>query len=269
MNQPQAFVNPLTDPPPVEVPLKDAPLVRVIAQVKFSEVLSVENPEVVARFQDAISSTYGVLTRETGMNLVGQFPGMQTQHPITHWRFADRALDWQWRVTLTSQFATLEVVKYTSRNEFFERLETILEAIGAHIKPALVVRLGVRYINRITGRELDDASLLVRAEIAGVVGTSMSASVNLSVSETVFVMGSQRMTARWGMLPPNVTVDPAAIEPIGARCFLLDLDVFDETPGRFDAHAIALQGRQFAQRSYTFFRWAVTDEFLRRFGAAV
>lgn len=267
MNPSPAPANPLTDLPPPEVPLKSAPLVRVMAQIKFSEVLGVENPEVVARFQDAISKTYSVLTREAGIVMPTVFPGMSPQHPMTHWRFADSAVDWQWRVTLTSQFITLEVVRYTSRREFFGRLEAILGAVELHIKPAMAVRLGVRYINRITGKELEDASLLVRPEIAGVVGTEMAAAVSLSLSESVFNMGDQRMTARWGMLPANATVDPAAIEPIQERCFLLDLDVYDESPGVFDAHSIAQRGLQFAERSYTFFRWAVTPEFLRRFGA--
>ena len=259
--------NPLTEAPPNEVPLRSAPLVRVIAQVKFSEVLGVENPELVARFQDEISRTYSVLSREVGLGIVAPFPGMQSQHPITHWRFADHPSEWGWRVSLTSQFVTLEAVKYTNRKDFFERLETLLEAVERHIKPAMVIRLGIRYINRITGRELEDASDLVRPEIAGVVGTDMASSVHLSVSETMFEIGSQKMTARWGMLPPNMTVDPTAIAPIDERCFLLDLDVFDETPSSFDAHKVAQSGKQFAERSYTFFRWAVTDEFLRRFGA--
>jgi len=259
--------NPLADSIAKEVPLQNAPLVRVVAQVKFSEVLGVENPELVAKFQDAISRTYGALSREIGVGFMPPFPGMQQQHPMTHWRFSDHPTAWQWRVTLTTQFVTLEAVKYTSRNDFFERFEALLEAVEQHIKPAMRIRLGVRYINRITGQELKDTSLLVRSEIAGVVGTSMASMVNLSITETLFDMDGQKMMARWGMLPPNATVDPGAMEPIGERCFLLDLDVFDETASSFDTHKIAQTAKNFAARSYTFFRWAVTDEFLRRFGA--
>jgi uncharacterized protein (TIGR04255 family) len=261
--------NPLVDASPAQVPLPRAPLVRVIAQVKFSEVLGVENPDLVARFQDAISQTYGVLTREAGINMSFAMPviGLPQQHPMTHWRFTDHPTEWQWRVTLTSQFITLESTRYTNRDDFFERLETLLEAVEQHIRPTMMIRLGVRYINRITGHELRDASLLVRPEISGVVGTVMADSVNLSVSETVFNMGSQKMTARSGMLPPNVTIDPAAILPINEACFLLDLDVFDETAVGFNSHEIARTAKQFAERSYAFFRWAVTDEFLIRFGA--
>lgn len=272
MNQSQD-ANPLKDLPPAEVPLADAPLVRVIAQVKFSEVLSVENAEVVSHFQTAIGEKYGVLSRESGMGFVpfpfsGQFPGLQHhQSATTFWRFADHPVDWQWRVTLTSQFLTLEVSRYTSRTEFFERLGTLLGALASHIKPTMMTRLGVRYINRITGAELADAALLVKPYIAGVVGTCMAPSVNLSVTESMFDLGDHKMMSRWGLMPANSTVDPSAVIPIDEPSFLLDLDVFDETPVIFDAIAITARAKSFAERSYAFFRWAITDEFLTRFGA--
>lgn len=260
-------VNPLCGPAPAQVPLSNAPLVRVIAQIKFSEVLGVESPELVAAFQDAISYSYGSLTRESGFNFQKPGIGMHQMHPMTHWRFSDHPTDWQWRVTLTSQFVTLESTQYTNRDDFFQRLQVILEAVEQYIKPAMMIRLGIRYVNRIIGKELQDVSLLVRPEIAGVVGTSMVDSVHLSVSETVFDLDGKKMTARWGMVPPSVTVDPSSILPIDEPCFLIDLDVFDETAIGFHPSEITKKAKLFAERSYAFFRWAVTDEFLRRFGA--
>jgi hypothetical protein len=44
---------PLTGPPPAEVPLTDPPLVRVIAQVRFPLIASVEKREFIAPFQEA------------------------------------------------------------------------------------------------------------------------------------------------------------------------------------------------------------------------
>ena len=118
--------------------LEHAPLVCVLAQVKFSEVLSVELPEVVAKFQAAIAGSYGVLLREAAVKIaVPAQGGVVQQQLMTHWRFTDSATDWQWRVTLTSQFLTLEVRRYTSRSEFFERLQMVLEAVQLHIKPQL------------------------------------------------------------------------------------------------------------------------------------
>ena len=49
-----AAVDPLVAPLPAEVPLNHAPLVRVIAQLRFPEILSVEQRDFVAPFQEAI-----------------------------------------------------------------------------------------------------------------------------------------------------------------------------------------------------------------------
>ena len=47
----KTLMNPLVGSPPAEVPLTDPPLVRVIAQVRFPTILSVENAEFIAPFQ--------------------------------------------------------------------------------------------------------------------------------------------------------------------------------------------------------------------------
>jgi len=59
-----ATVDPLVAPLPAEVPLKNAPLERVIAQLRFPEILSVEQRDFVAPFQEAIRSKYPVLRQE-------------------------------------------------------------------------------------------------------------------------------------------------------------------------------------------------------------
>ncbi len=50
-----AIDDPLVAAPPAEVPLDDAPLVRVIAQIRFPEILAVEQRDAVAPFQAALS----------------------------------------------------------------------------------------------------------------------------------------------------------------------------------------------------------------------
>ena len=54
-------LNPLTATPPTEVPLKNAPLVRAIAQVRFPPILSIEQQEFVGSFQEAIRQKYPIL----------------------------------------------------------------------------------------------------------------------------------------------------------------------------------------------------------------
>jgi hypothetical protein len=57
---------PLVVPLPTEVPLKDAPLVRVIAQLRFPDSLSVGQRDSIAPFQEAIRAKYPVL-RQTAV----------------------------------------------------------------------------------------------------------------------------------------------------------------------------------------------------------
>jgi uncharacterized protein (TIGR04255 family) len=74
------------------------------------------------------------------------------------------------------------------------------------------------------------------------------------------------MLTRWGHLPPGVTTDPAAIEPVDEPSWILDLDVFTDDSAPFAVDAVLADAQRFADRVYTFFRWAVTNDFLRRYG---
>ena len=75
-----------------------------------------------------------------------------------------------------------------------------------------------------------------------------------------------RVLARWGCLPPGATVDPSAIEPAKEKSWILDLDMFSTTPVPFAVDRVVAEAQRYAERIYTVFRWAVTDDFLARYG---
>jgi uncharacterized protein (TIGR04255 family) len=259
-----ATLDPLVAPPPVEVPLKDAPLVRVIAQLRFPEVLSVEQRNFVAPFQEAIRSTYPVLRQEQTQDLLLGPGVVAPAKPQIAWRFGD--LDGHWRVSLTPDFLALETTRYVSRSDFFGRLKAVAQALDEHIEPAQLDRLGVRYIDRITGDAVDDIARLVRPEVRGITGTIAATHATHALSESLFEVGDARVLARWGVLPPGATVDPAALEPAREKSWLLDLDMFSASPKPFVVDQVVEQAQRYAERIYTIFRWAVTDEFLVRYG---
>ena len=147
----------------------------------------------------------------------------------------------------------------------------VLEALAKHIDPAVIDRLGVRYIDRIVDDELRELTQLVRPEVCGVLGSSLRAHARHSISESVFDLPDNRghVMARWGLLPANSTVDPGAIEPIDRPSWLLDVDAFQQVTRTLDPDAVVDQARGFAERIYSIFRWVVTDAFLRRFGGAI
>jgi uncharacterized protein (TIGR04255 family) len=78
--------------------------------------------------------------------------------------------------------------------------------------------------------------------------------------------GNGQIIARWGLLPANTTIDPTAVEPIAEPSWILDLDMSRSQTREFKVEVLMSEAQHFAKRLYTFFRWAVTDEFLRRFG---
>ena len=260
---------PLSGPPPSEVPLASAPLVRVIAQVRFPMIASVERREFIAPFQEAIRKEYAVLRQEQSRNVVLGGQGIAETHSTTIWRFLDTSSSWT--VTLAPEFVALQTSRYTSRDDFLDRFRRILEALEAHIDPGVVDRLGVRYIDRVEEEHLADLPQLVRPEVSGILGTPLFEHARHSLSESLLDLpdGSGLVKARWGLMPSGGTVDPAALEPVEGRSWLLDLDafkVFENAETELDVDGMLSRARTFAERIYSIFRWTVTDEFLRRYG---
>jgi uncharacterized protein (TIGR04255 family) len=259
-----AIDDPSVSLPPPEVPLTKAPLVRVIAQVRFPLVVSVEQRNFIAPFQEAIRGAYPVLRQEKTQGFLMTPAGPAAVAPQAAWRFAD--MDGQWRVSLSPDFLALETSAYTSRSDFVRRLKDVVAALGEHVAPKLVDRLGVRFIDRVSGAAVDDIAKLFRPEVRGIVGTASAGHAQQTLTESLFSIGSALLLARWGLMPPGQTVDPAAIEQSGERSWILDFDMFSTAPFPFATDRIIENARHFAERIYCFFRWAVTDDFLRRYG---
>ena len=259
-------MNPFTDPLPAEVPLPRAPLVRVVCQLRFPAILSVESQEFVAPFQEALRTNYPVLRQEQTENFIFGPTGMIPSKAQTAWRFHDLAS--HWRVSLTTNFIALETTKYSSRNEFLDRLSAIVQAAQEHIKPAVADRVGVRYLDRLDSDALARLTELVRPELVGALTGELHGQLAHSLTESIFDTGAAQLLARWGLLPPKATMDPDFMAPIDSASWILDLDMFskpgDNTPFRVDEVVSKVRG--YAERVHAFFRWCVKDDFLKYYG---
>lgn len=236
----------------------------MIAQLRFPEILSVEQRDFVASFQEAIRSIYPILRQEQTPGILLGPSGVLPAKPQLAWRFTDTSGNW--RVSLTPEFLALETTKYSSRADFFGRLRQLAQELDEHIGPAQLDRLGVRYIDRITRDAVDDVKELVRPEVRGITGTVAAMHALHALSESMFEIGDARVLARWGCLPPGATVDLAAIEPAPEKSWILDLDMFSSAPKPFVVDEVIAEAQRYAERVYTIFRWAVTDKFLTRYG---
>lgn len=261
--------SPLEGGPPLEVPLANAPLVRVIAQVRFPLIASIEKRDFIGSFQEAIRGTYPILRTEQTRSVVFGPEGMVEARTGTIWRFGSS--EGSWRVALAPDFVALETGTYTSRDDFLRRFRDVLQALADHVKPQVTDRLGVRYIDQVAGEHFADLRDLVRAEVAGVWSTPLADHAKQSITENIFTLpdGSGDLKARWGVVPAEATVDPAAIEPVDTPSWVLDLDAFVVRQQAFDVDDLIERTTAFAERIYSFFRWTVTAEFLRRYGGDV
>lgn len=260
-----ALDNPLLARPTQEVTLKDAPLVRVLTQLRFPKILSIPKEEFVAPFQEAIREEYPVLRLEEGQEVLFGSGGVEAR-AIKVWRFHD--LQENWRVSLGTDFLALETTAYTSRSDFVGRFARVAQALKDHIDPKTVDRLGVRYIDRIHGDALSNIDAFVRPEMAGILSTNLGDFAQQSISETFLRVPDApwAMSVRWGKLPAGATLDPNVLEPIEADSWILDLDVFQQESRSLEVAELTSQAEHFAERVYTFFRWVVTDNFLVHYG---
>lgn len=268
--------NPLIDSPPDSVDLPAAPLYKVIIQLRFSEILQIENKDQVSAFQEKIRSEYPLLQKINGLEFSFGAEGAIPPSPhgsakvTTMWQFYD--LTKNWTVVLSPTFLTLETKSYDCRSDFESRFQRILAALIEVYSPIIGTRLGVRYIDRVDGPLLDSLHKLVRPEALGLLTASFQDNVALTVSESLLTAPRENamLRLRWGVLPPNTTIDPSAIEGTEKKSWILDQDMFRDGEFRVESPAVVSSDiHEFSARMYGMFRWVVTNDFLRAFGGEV
>lgn len=255
-----------------EIHLKDAPLVKVLAQIRFPVIAKIDNPEGIQDFQERLRTRYPVTRQEPNFTMVlGSAGPVQSATQGVLWRMSE--VDGPWTVVLARDFVAVETSRYSSRDEFLSRWREVLDALESlDPAPAVYDRLGVRYVDRLVGDAyIEDLPKLVRTEILGPTNLDRSDDAELvaSVSQSIFRLNAMQVKASWGIVPINSVIVPG-IETVPERSWLLDVDAFSELQGQpFSVERVVEETRRGSEHAYAFFRWAVLDEFLRRFGGEV
>lgn len=257
---------PLSGPPPTEVPLEHPPLVRVICQIQFPTRLAIHKPERVSRFQELVHAEYPLLKEERIRHVVIESEGSANVKEDVVWRFFDRTR--KWRVSLATGFISLDTSNYASRQDFLERLGRLLDVVEQTFDPQVALRVGLRYVDRLTGEDFKAIDRLMRDEVVGVGSGPLGQSAQHLLTETLLQTEEGTLQARWGSLPANVTHDPNLLEAADQRSWILDIDMFVDQEQQFIASELIGMTKKLAERIYTVFRWVVTDEFLLRYGKA-
>lgn len=251
-----------------KVRLKDAPLVKVLAQVRYPRPLDFSDENTFEQIGRKLVSSYPVGRKVQATSLLITPEGIK-QEPTAEMNWTYQSISGDWQITASSQFVSLETSSYKSRNEFCDRLHEAIEAISTVIHPPVYDRLGVRYINRLEGTDvLADLHKLVHPVAqAGLAIPHDGLQVQHSLCDTVFIEGNSHIQARWGWLPAGAVIDATALPP-PVPYWLLDIDSFTGSGGPFEVDVLDSLARNLAGRAYKLFRWMITDEFVDRFGGS-
>ncbi|MGW1121783.1 TIGR04255 family protein [Streptomyces tanashiensis] len=254
------------DMPAIEVPLSRAPLTRVLTQVRFPSVPELALADGQHRLTSLLRKSYPIARQKPGVNLLITPSGvMQQTGQAGVWQLQDKTNDWQ--VSFSDGFVSIETSKYTSRNDFCARLYEVLEALSAVAEPVLCDRIGVRYINQITGSPLREIGrYLSPSLVSGWVLSQSTEKARLvqSVNEALFVEASEKMLVRCAWVPAGGMVEPT-IPVLQEDSCALDLDSFTDNPEDYSPESISGRVKELADASYRAFRALVTEDFLKQY----
>lgn len=250
-----------------EQPLANAPLVRVLAQVRHPALLSLAGGaanETALRVAQALDDHYPIFEAGSETAIVVTPAGVKEHEDSSTaiWRLRNPKETWQ--VSFAKEFIAIETSSYEGRTQFCEQLNLVLSAYVKEVHPPSATRIGVRYTNRVTEqRNLERIRDLTRPELLGPVNTSLPAGSELShyFSQAQFATVDGGSLLRWGLVPAGNTFD-STLAPASVRSWVLDIDAFHSSKVPFETGSVTELARSLATRAHTHFRWAVTEEFL-------
>lgn len=258
--------DPLFGSIPERITLAHAPIVYVIAQVQFPLIMRIREDSFIVEFQDRIRKIYPFVERVEAVpiTLPGSTP--DTGGTEVHWNFS--SVDKKWRVVLATSTISLETKDYHGHTDFIERFGFILSALADTVQPVVMTRIGYRYINRLQDpADLLDIQRLVRENLVGLADAKIRDNVVQSVAQSTCRTKEGELVVHWGILPPNTAMSDL-MDRTDTNSWVLDIDAFEryEQANDFVVEQALTALNYLSDRAYAFFRWAITEEFLKRFG---
>ncbi len=251
--------------PVEEIFLPRAPLALALAQVRFPQMPELTDADHIGRLRNLLITDFPIFREQRGVGIVVSAAGVTEGSPEQLLRFSDRTEEWT--ITVSQNFYTLSTVSYSTREDFCSRFDNVTRKLSETLSPVVFDRLGIRYINRLGGSELDELGRYVTSAFLGLTPAIASpATVRQSFTQALLHLEQAEISARWGLLPQGTVIDPA-LPPLDATSWILDVDTFQERKGEFEVEELGRRLREYADAAYRFFRLAVTDDLLKKSGS--
>jgi uncharacterized protein (TIGR04255 family) len=163
-------LGPFSDEPIDDAPLANAPLVRVLTQLRFPAAIAAlrysDGTAIIGRLVQPLTDLgYPLLEegQQFGIQItpegVSQVPGEKL------WSF--RSADGSWQMTLSPEFISLHTGVYGGRDDFVKRTKKALEVLAPVVGEVGVSRVGFRYINQLQSVPPEEMLMLIRPALHG------------------------------------------------------------------------------------------------------
>ena len=240
-------------------------LQEVICQLRFPEILTI-GANLPVDFQEAIRAEFPRYTarKENAAPKITGIPGnlsLENPEPTINYQFS--TADGTWRVNLTSKFISLACSRYTCWEDFAKMLDKPLAAFIRIYKPAYFERIGLRYVNAFSRKELDLEGVpfreLFHDRYLGILGDeelNETATTRSTVDADLAIRGGCRAKLHAG--PGVVKRGPTPDQEVK---FIFDQDLY--LPGKVAVNLSAGALQTLHAQAYPIFRDAITDKLHR------
>lgn len=234
-----------------DVVFRNAPLLVVLCQIRFSPILALLDRAGVLGLQEALRPQYPFMDGDFEAQVKVSDLGAEFSKTAPVWRFRDAEKDYKWQVSIALDFVALETTEYSSISEFIDRFENLLVAAERTVHPSPSRRIGVRKVNVLRHpdvRQPSDWATYLRSELVGVTGlTELPGTVTGSYSETHIDDGENgTLSLRYG------------IDPEDSTAFRLDMDYWTSRPFDISAGGLLPETvRDYSDSMTNLFHWGL------------
>jgi uncharacterized protein (TIGR04255 family) len=233
---------------------KSNPLVEVVAQVRFSRLLEIEQ-QLPVDLQKRLAGAYPLLeTRDT----VSLKIGPQTQPPeagrasLYDFLSPDRSL----KLTLASDYIAATTEKYIKWEDFRPHIEVALKAVMDTYSPPVYTRLGLRYVNAIDKHKIGLGQVpwreLIHPPLLGILASDEIKFENIAELRSATAIALDR-----GMVTMRCTL--GLNTETNQKAYLIDNDFFTDEQLPSDANDALRIFDEFHDESGRAFRWCITE----------
>ncbi len=234
------------------------PLIRVISQIRFLPILSIE-ADIPARFQEKIVERFPRYNEKREMstslpldmqNLLPQ--QMIIESPKNH---IFKSEDRNWQINLTKTFISVSTTNYVSWDVFRENFSMAFEACKEIYSPRKITRAGLRYINEINRNTLGIKDIswndLIRPSVLGLnsedgIGENiLSSTTSYEIKLANLEHYMAKINTQWEDEQRNDSL-------------ILDMDISSER--KVEVHDVDNILSNFNSVAGRIFRWCITEE---------